>query len=74
MSAVTAQDAGMVTIQVPPWTIVGTMSPGARSGWTWSGRAFHSSRSAPMPSSTATSFSIALTAPPSRQSGCGISA
>ena len=74
MSAVTAQDAGMVTIQVPPWTMVGTMSPGASSGWTWSGRAFHSSRSAPIPLTTATSFSIALTAPPSRQSGCGISA
>ena len=50
------------------------MSPGASSGCLWSSRACHSARSASTPRSSGASFSMAFTAPPRRQSSCGISA
>ena len=62
-----------MTHHSPPWITVGTSSPGASSGWSPS-RSPQRSRSARTASSTTVVFSIAFTAPPSRQSGCGISA
>ena len=63
-----------MTIHSPPRIIVGTMSPGLRYGCFLSPRDRQSSRRVRMPCITSMAFSIALTAPPSRQPGCTISA
>jgi MFS family permease len=73
-SQVMLQYGGYVTVQTPPLITVGTMSPGARHQCRLSARPRHSARRASIAPSTIAAFSIAFTAPPSRQCGCGISA
>ena len=63
-----------MTTHSPPLMMAGTMSLGDRWGWRLSGRPRHSSRSSRIASSTTDIFSMAFTAPPSRQCGWAISA
>ena len=50
------------------------MPPGLSSGCRWRASTRHLSRSRPIDSISGSAFSIALTAPPARQCGCGSSA
>ena len=71
---VSSHDAGYVTAHSPARASVGRSDGGDRYGCASAGRDAHTSRSDAIASSTTVAFSIALTAPPSRQSGWRTSA
>ncbi len=66
--------AGYVTGHSPAAAIVGSSAGRDRYGWSRPSRAAHSARSERIASTTTVDFSIAFTAPPSRQSGWRTSA
>jgi hypothetical protein len=71
---VSSHEAGIVTGQSPAAASVGTIDGTERTGWRSSGDWAQRSRSAAIASITSAASSIALTAPPLRQSGWRTSA